>query len=116
MTIPGIEASSPSQPVVRLLQRDRDLRGPVAWIDFTRLNTSAVEPAELGVGVPVQAVDDVGGGDRVAVPELHPGLEGEHELWSVTGSTAWPGQGASEPSGACSSRDSHISETAVFSG
>ena len=41
------------------------------------------QPAELRVGGAVQAVDHVGGGHRVAVPELHPGPQREHHPGGV---------------------------------
>ena len=65
--------------------------------------------------LPVQAVDDVGGGDRVPSQNFTPGRS-VNTILVGDGFATVARPGPIEPSGACRSSDSHISEIAVFSG
>src|SRR5262252_5829895 len=70
----------PGKPIIRLLQGNGDLAGSGRLDRLNPVEHEPVEPAELGIHVPLQAVNDVGRRYRAAIPEPHPRLEGEYEL------------------------------------
>src|SRR6266516_7701031 len=76
----------PGKPVVRLLQGNSDLAGPGRLNRLNPVEYEPVEYTELGIGIPLQAVDYVCRRHWVTIPEPRPRPEGEHELgWRAVG-------------------------------
>src|SRR5215475_10013410 len=76
----GHRGEFPGKPVIRLLQGNGHLAGPGRLNRLYPVEHEPVESAELGIGIPLQAVNDIGRCYRVTIPESHTRLEGEHEL------------------------------------
>ena len=80
---PGHRRQLALEPVVGLVQGDRDLVLAGLLDRLDAVECLAVEAAQAGAHLTVQAVDDVGRGDRVAVPEGGLRVDGEDERFLV---------------------------------